>query len=152
MIDIYERTVAGIVDDPEFPDLIAEYGKESAIEGMPPPKAKLEQYYAYEMMGFFHAFVAESAGLLIGFITIVAPPNAHYGVPLAVTESFFVAARHRGTGAGLKLLDAAEKCAKSMGSPMLLVSAPVHSQLDKVLPKCGYRPTNTVYAKGLHDA
>lgn len=152
MVTIEQRSVSGIVGDPEFPDLIAEYARESAIEGMPAPKANLNQYYVYEMGGFFTGFVAESAGLMVGFVTVVYPPNAHYSLPLAVTDSIFVAARHRHTGAGLKLLNVAEKCARLVGSPMLLVSAPFGGQLDKLLPKCGYRATNTVYAKKLLDA
>ena len=105
-----------------------------------------------EMHGVIHAFAALKDGELVGFITVLATPLPHYGIPVAVSESFFVAAEHRKGGAGLRLLSAAEKKAKELGSPGLLVCAPFDGRLFEVLPRCGYRETNRVFFKGFFDA
>lgn len=151
MIDIEQRTVDGIVGAPEFPELIEEYARESAIDGMPPPQAKIEMYRTYETLGILHAFVAIDGGALVGFITVTAPILPHYSMPVAVAESFFVGALHRKGGAGLKLLEMAETRARLLGSPGLLVSAPMDGRLFEVLPRRGYRATSQIFFKRLYD-
>lgn len=144
--------VLSIMQAPEFPALIEEYAREAAVVGLPSPKAKIEHYQALEMSGAIHAFAAVKHGELVGFISVLAPVLPHYGVPVAVSESFFVAAAHRKGGAGLRLLAAAERKAKDLGSPGLLVCAPFEGRLFELLPRCGYRETNRVYFKGFFDA
>ena len=147
MLTVASSTVAAIADAREFAALAAEYAAESAIDGLPPPAAKMETYRHLESAGMLHAFDARRSDALVGFITVLAPVLPHYGVPVAVSESFFVAKAHRGTGAGLKLLRAAEEKARTLGSPGLLVSAPFEGALFKVLPWVGYVETNRVFFK-----
>ena len=147
MLSIVPSSVAELSAAREFPALAAEYAAESAIDGLPPPSAKMETYRRLESAGMLHAFAAHSDGTLVGFITVLAPVLPHYGVPVAVSESFFVAKAHRGSGAGLKLLRAAETKARALGSPGLLVSAPFAGSLFKVLPRVGYVETNRVFFK-----
>lgn len=94
-----------------------------------------------------HVFSAVKDHELIGFITVVAPVLPHYSVPVAVVESFFVAAAHRYGGPGLRLLVSAEKQATEVGSPGLLVCAPFRGRLHELLPKCGYVETNRIFFK-----
>lgn len=149
---IYRSNVSDIIGSAEFDDLIEEYATESAIEGMPKPATKLESYRVYEGLGMLHAFSALRGNMMIGFITVLAPVLPHYGVTVAVAESFFVAAAYRKTGAGLKLLEAAEETARVVGSPGLLVCAPFQGRLFEVLPRRGYTETNRVFFKRLYDA
>ena len=72
-------------------------------------------------------------------------------MPVATTERFFVKA-HRKTGAGLRLLRAAEEKARALGSPGLLVTAPFEGDLFQVLPRVGYQETNRVFFKSLAEA
>lgn len=144
---IRPSTVAELEAAPAFPDLLAEYAAESAIEGMPPPSAKMETYRALHDAGLLHVLAAWVDGVLAGFITVLAAPLPHYGRTVAVSESFFVARAHRSTGAGLKLLRAAENKARELGSPGLLVSAPYEGDLFRVLPRIGYAETNRVFFK-----
>lgn len=139
--------LSDLLDAREFPTLIEEYAHESAIEGFPPPAAKIESYRAFEFSGALHVFAASSGGALTGFISLLAPVLPHYGVPVAVSESFFVAQAHRKTGAGLKLLRAAEDEARAIGSPGLLVCAPFGGRLCEILPRRGYVETNRVFFK-----
>jgi GNAT superfamily N-acetyltransferase len=149
-MEIARATVAEIMEAPEFPALIEGYDNECAIEGLPSPAAKLESYRILEMTGALDVFAARHSGELVGFITVLASPSLHFSVPLAVTESFYVAPGHRGF-TGLGLLAAAEKQAKTCGSPILQVCAPLASRLCELLPKCGYIPTNVVFTKRLDD-
>jgi GNAT superfamily N-acetyltransferase len=132
-----------------FRKLAVEYAAESAIAGLPPPNAKREAYLRLEQSGVLHMISATKDGQLIGLIAVLMAVLPHYGVPVAVSESFFVAKAHRKTGAGLKLLRAAEDKARALGSPGLLVSAPFEGDLFQVLPRIGYRETNRVFFRSV---
>lgn len=150
MLAVRESTVDAIMGDPAFPALLAEYAAESAIAGMPAPEVKMAQYGDLEANGFLQAFEAAEDGELAGFITVLSAPLPHFGRTVAVSESFFVTSGHRGF-AGLKLLVAAERQALAIGSPGLLVSAPVNSRLAALLPKCGYTETSRVFFKAVDN-
>ncbi|WP_428659504.1 GNAT family N-acetyltransferase [Reyranella sp.] len=135
-----------------FPQLAAEYARESLIDGMPQPAPDWNAYAALEAAGLLHGFAASVDGELVGFITVLRAKPPRYAAPVAVTESFFVARAHRRTGAGLKLLRAAEDKARALGVPALLVSAPSEGVLAQVLPRRGYAETNRVFFKELTDA
>lgn len=152
MLTIEDSTVAQVADYPEFPDLLDEYADESAIDGMPHPSARMQTYFHLEKAGALHTIIATKDDRLVGFITILAVALPHYGVTTAVSESFFVAKAHRSTGAGLRLLKAAEDKAREIGAPGLLVSAPCGGDLFKVLPRRGFRETNRVFFKPVQHA
>ena len=128
-----------------FPALAREYAEECAIRGLPSPDEKAAAYRALAASEIFQAFAAFIESKLVGFIVVLKPVIPHYGVAVAVTESFFVGKEYRKCGAGLKLLRAAEAHAK--GSPGLLVSAPAGGPLAEVLPRLGYRETNRAFFK-----
>lgn len=129
-------------------ELLDEYSAESAIDGLPTPKAKVDNYKTLEASGSLYILGAFLNDLMVGYITILFPILPHYSALVAVAESFFVAKAYRKTGAGLKLLKEAELHAKSAGSPGLLVSAPFGGNLAEVLPHVGYGETNRVFFKG----
>jgi len=150
-MNVQASSVSEIEAASNFGELLAEYASESAIAGMPAPAARMETYRHLESAGMLHVFSALSDGQLVGFITVLAPVLPHYGVAVAVSESFFVARAHRKTGAGLKLLREAEAKAASLGSPGLLVSAPFGGDLFHVLPRVGYAETNRIFFKKMGD-
>lgn len=149
---IKKSSVKEVEGKPNFIKLLEEYGNESAIPGMPPPIAKMVTYRHLESLGALHVIAALLDDLLIGIVTILLPTLPHYSVFLAVTESFFVTEKYRKTGAGLKLLKAAEEFAIGSGSPGLLVSAPFGGQLADVLPEVGYKQTGCAFFKRLDHA
>jgi GNAT superfamily N-acetyltransferase len=151
LFHIAGSTIAEIMEDQAFAGLVAEYASESAIDGLPPPAAQLATYRQLESSGALHALAARYDGSLVGFVTLLAPVLPHYGVTVAVSESFFVARARRRTGAGLALLRAAEALARRLGSPGLLVGAPSGGALARILPRRGYRETNRVFFKRVHD-
>ena len=147
---ISASTVMAIMGAPEFPALVAEYAAESALAGLPPPDAKMPMYLQLEAMGRLHAFSATIGDTLVGFISLLVSPLPHYdGIPVAIGESFFVAAEHRKSGAGLRLMNAAENRARDLGCPGILLSTPFGGRLFELLPKCGYTESHRVYFKAL---
>jgi GNAT superfamily N-acetyltransferase len=152
MLIVEACPVADMIAAASFPQLAAEYVRESLIDGMPQPAPDWDAYAALEAAGLLHGFAASIDGELIGFIAVLVSKLPRYAEPIAVTESFFVASAHRRSGAGLKLLRAAEDMARELGCPGLLVSAPSEGVLVQVLPRRGYAETNRVFFKGLgHD-
>jgi GNAT superfamily N-acetyltransferase len=151
VIEIVPTTIATLEAAPNIWGLLDEYGAESAIAGMPTPAVKVEAYRRLEAGGLLQAIAAHKDGELIGFITVLKAPMPHYSATVAVAESFFVAKAHRKTGAGLRLLRAAESKALELGSPGLLVSAPFEGDLFYVLPRVGYAETNRIFFKRLGD-
>lgn len=151
MLTVGRSSIAALEAAPNIDALLAEYAAESAIAGLPPPAAKVETYRRLEAAGLLHTFTALHDGELAGFITVLASDLPHYGTTVAVSESFFVAQTHRKSGAGLRLLRAAEDKARALGSPGLLVSAPFGGRLFEVLPRVGYRETNRVFFKKVSD-
>ena len=151
-MNVQGSSIAELARDPSLAVLLAEYAAESSIPGLPPPAAKMDSYRELEARGLLHVLSAIHERRLIGFLTLLAPVLPHYGVAVAVSESFFVARAYRGTGAGLKLLRAAEDTARRLGSPGLLVSAPYEGDLFKVLPRVGYAEVNRVFFKKVNHA
>lgn len=149
MISIRRSRFAELESAANFAEQTAEYAAESAIEGLPPPAAHFQTYRMMEAAGAMHVLGAYRGADLIGFIILLVSMNPHYGLPLAVTESFFVAHIDRKSGAGLKLLRAAEDLAAKLGAQGLLVSAPAGGRLADVMPGAGYRETNRVFFRSL---
>lgn len=130
-----------------FQDLLAEYAGETMIEGLPSPEGRMARYHHLDRTGAIHVFCAFHEGVLIGFLILMVNILLHYEIPPAFSESFFVAKSGRKTGAGLKLLKAAEKKAKELGAPGVLVGTPATGVLCAVLPRLGYLETNRVFFK-----
>jgi GNAT superfamily N-acetyltransferase len=141
--------VADIEASPDLPALLAEYAAESANDEIGPATPQIATYRGMEAAGMMQAFAAVADGQLVGFLFLLTPVLPHFGKKVGVTESYFVAAVHRSTGAGLKLLAAAESAAKEAGAAGILVSAPSGGRLERVMPGIGYRETNRVFFKGL---
>lgn len=140
-------TFAEVEGNANFPALMREYAAECAIGGLPPAGEKFAAYPLIEATGIFHIFGAFFDDMLVGVIAVLLPVLPHYGVTIAISESFFVAQEFRKSGAGLKLLRAAEQKAQEAKSPGLLVSAPTGGRLASVLPGIGYRETNRVFLR-----
>lgn len=145
-------TVYDLEQNQNFNKLLKEYGDECHIAGLPPIVDKLTGYKAIERSGVFKLFGAFSMPsgadkILIGFVAVISAVIPHYGTLISVAESLFVGKNYRHLGAGLKLIQFAEYQASLAGSPGLLLSAPKDGVLEKILPRCGYRETNTTFFK-----
>lgn len=148
MVDVRPCTIRALFAAPEFAALCDEYTAECALLGMPRPNPSMEAYEQLEGIGVLHPYGAFCGGVLVGFVTLLVAPVPHYGgTPIVVTESLFVASRHRKTGAGMKMLRAAQQFTQDHSIPVMQVSAPHGSRLEKVLPRLGYEHTNSIFTK-----
>lgn len=148
-LSIRRCAVAEVLAQPNFEALVAEYAAESSLDGLPAPQPQWSTYEALERSGMAYPLAAFVDDVLVGFLVLVVSVNPHYGIPLGVTESFFVSPDARGTGAGDGLRSAAEHQAREVGAVALLVSAPFGGRLERVLPRHGYEQTNTVWMRRL---
>ena len=141
--------VAEILQSPNLRALLDEYADESALAELGPANPQIETYCQMEELGLAHAIGAFYRGELVGFIVLIVSVIPHFGQRLASTESFFVSAAARKSGAGLRLLREAETLAKDLGAVGMYVSSPAGGRLAQVLPGVGYRETNRLYFRGL---
>lgn len=148
-LTIGRETIADIEASPELPALLAEYEAESAKSGIGPACPDIATYRAMEAGGLLHPFTARLDGRLIGFLFLLTTVLPHFSRLVGVSESLFVAAEHRKTGAGLRLIRAAEELARAAGAPVLLISAPVGGVLERVVHGIGYRDASRVFYKEL---
>lgn len=134
---------------PNWTAMLDEYSTESAIDGLGSQDMQGETYKVIERAGLLHIVGAYLGAELIGFIGVLCSVLPHYGKKVGISESYFVAAAHRKTGAGLMLLKEAEKIAGEEGALGFLLSAPLGGRLASVLPAKGYAQTNEVFYKPL---
>ncbi len=146
-LHIQPTTIAALEAASNIWSLLLEYAQESAAPDMVPPAIRAMDYKRLEALGVLHPISALLDGELIGYVTVLASEIPHYGRSIAITESIFVAKAHRKTGAGLKLLRAAEAKARELGSPVLLVSTPIDGDLAEVLPRVGYGEVGRTFLK-----
>lgn len=133
-----------------FEALLQEYADECALDNMP-HDYNVDMYMALEASGALRTFAAFADDVLIGFILVIVTVLPKYTETVAATESFFVAKQYRGTGAGLRLLRAAEDEATEAGAFGILVSAPSGGVLAEVMPRIDrYRESNRVFFRELN--
>jgi GNAT superfamily N-acetyltransferase len=142
-------TVAEIEASENLQGLLQGYAEVSAIPELGEPEPDFPLYRLMESGGTFKA-IGLFAPSLVGLATLLIYSLPHYkGRRVATMESFYVLPEHRGGGNGMDLLRTAERAATGLGAKVLMVSAPAAKALEKILPRSGYRPTNTVFMKAL---
>lgn len=145
-VTIQPCTVADVEQAPNLAELLAEYGDESAIDGLGAPCPQFGTYRLMESAGMLFILGAFHGNSLVGFIILIVSPLPHFGTVAASTESFFVTRSARKSGVGLRMLREAEQLSRSVGAAGLLVSTPAGGKLEQVMRGFdGYRVTNTVF-------
>lgn len=146
---VYPCQVDGIVNDPAFDGLVAEYAEECKIRGMPEPEWAREMYAGMEQMGIVQCLVLRNTEYkMVGFSVLLCTVVPHYSKLVVTTESLFVTSEYRKGGGGMKLIKAIEGHAKNIGAVGVLLSAPEGGSLAAVAPKIGYTHASNVFFKG----
>lgn len=143
--EIRSVTLADVMDNPRFGQLIADYARECANPGMGVPNPNREQYEAMEKVGMFYLLGAYRGDEMVGFVTYLLTPMAHFSNTAATVESLFLDPRCRHGLLGVRLIKAALKQAKSLGAKGLYLSAPSGSQLEKLANALHFKQTNVVF-------
>lgn len=146
-VDIRRCVVADLEGAPKIGELLAEYAAESATPGLGQQDPQWSTYYAMEKVGVLRVIGAFVGSRLVGFMIIIFAPLPHYGKLAGSTESYFVTASSRNSGAGLRLLREAELMGQELGVAGFFVSSPTEGRLAGVLPHVGYTQTNSVFFK-----
>lgn len=152
VLEVRQCRFADLADSPAFADLCAEYGAECALDGLPEPQAQTDLYQLIEASAGdnFVVIGAFDDGQPIGALIMALSVLPHYGVKVAITESYFVANKKRRSGAGPLLLSEAERIAAERGALAIFVSAKVGSKLAAVMPlRKEYRNTNLLFMRPL---
>lgn len=151
MLIIRESSIDELERAPNIHDILDEYAAECAIDKLPPPNPDVNTYRALEAAKKLKIIGAFMDDELIGYASILTTSLPHFSLLLSIMESLFVTKTHRGTGAGARLLKAAEQHADSMKSYGLLISAPIGGVLAEVLSKSSaYTETNRTFFRGFN--
>jgi len=134
-----------ILDDPNWPTLLAEYAAECSLPELGEPSPQRELYELLEKSGGFQAFGVYEGDRLIGFACVLIYVLPHYGTKIAASESMFVT---YGSSEGLDLKETMKNHARRMGCSQFIWSAPVGSRFDLLLSRL-HRHTNNVYLEVL---
>lgn len=145
MSEIRFSTVAEVFESPELSELIEHYAAECANPGMGRPRPDRSQYEAMERAGVLHVLGVFDGDKLVGFLSYLLTPMAHFSACAATTESLFLLPSHRHGLLGVKLIRKALKHAMGCGARGLYVSAPTGSQLEKLARAMRLMQTNTVF-------
>lgn len=148
MLEIREVSISDLENAENIQAILEGYAKELIVKCGPKACAAVDIYKSLEKSGCFHVLGSYVDGVLCGFVTVLVTILPHYGVKMAVTESYFVSEESRKTGAGLRLLHEAEVLAKNKGAFGILVSSPYGGRLAEILPRIGFTETNRVFYKG----
>jgi GNAT superfamily N-acetyltransferase len=138
-------------------DLLGEYAAECSLPQIGTIQPQGNVYAALEELGaikFLGVFVRANHPLdpeeLVGLASLLVSVLPHYSRKVATVESLFVASAHRSSGAGLALMSALEQLAADEDCEAILISAPAHGKLAKVLEVShNYVCTNIVYCRRL---
>lgn len=134
---------------PTFPALMAEYLAESGRAITADPSPQIATYKAGEAAGTMRFAGAWAGDELVGMMVVALQVVPHFGMTVAMTETLFVSAKVRKTGAGMAMLKLADEMARDAGAVGVIVSAPVGGVLSKILPRSGFKHTNELFFKAL---
>lgn len=93
-------------------------------------------------------FVAEHEGDIVGFLCALKQPHAFTARDYVNVVAWWVPPGRRGTGAGIALLRQWLRWVSTLTLDMVTISAPLSSQLSKVLRAFGFEPVEVVFMRG----
>ena len=149
-VEVSVVSVACLTNDPAFPRLVRAYSDESALSGMPAPKADLVRYQALEDARALEVLAAYHEGILIGFLSLLFAVLPHYGETVCTTESFFVDPDMRSTGAAFALMELSYSRGRARQARGLFISAALGSRLLALLERSEtFRESHRVFFRSL---
>lgn len=141
-------SVEELCASPGFDEMMEEYLKLS-IKSMPTPIRSKEDYLQLEKANVLTIWCAVDAGKVIGFISCLLSKIPHYGVPIAVAESFYVREPWRNHGVGVRLIKMIERFASTENACAVFFSSPVGSNFGDILEKMHYKAETVTHVKVL---
>ncbi|AIL33104.1 GNAT family N-acetyltransferase [Basilea psittacipulmonis] len=148
MVTIRELTMDELFNHPDFEEVVEQYTQDGGRAPLYGPVNK-EAYRHLEKSGLTRVLGAFGDNRLVGGLILVFSKTLHHSQLIVATDAFFVSPSARKGGVGLRLLKQAQELAKACGAVGVFASAPIGGALEKVLPRHGFKATNTFYFKEL---
>jgi GNAT superfamily N-acetyltransferase len=137
--------------DRAWPLLEEHYAELATVPDIMLLKPDVERYQTLEAagnlfaIGMFDAHV-DGGETLVGYSVNIVCTNLHYGdLLICQNDLLFVRKSHRRGMTGMRLITATERAAKDRGVKMMLWHAKPGTTLDRMLPKLGYEPFETIH-------
>jgi GNAT superfamily N-acetyltransferase len=138
--------------DRAWPLLEEHYAELATVPDIMLLKPDVERYQTLEAagnlfaIGMFDTHVDAGAETLVGYSVNIVCTNLHYGdLLMCQNDLLFVRKSHRRGMTGMRLITATERAAKERGVKMMLWHAKPGTTLDRMLPKLGYEPFETIH-------
>lgn len=131
MFEIKSFKTEELINNTEFLALCIEYAKCNAIPNTDAVhNFQLADYLPWgENVAFAVLFEAKK---MVGLAVVLKQYHMHTNEFFAVLDGYFVLPEYRGKGRAEALLNWAKDWAKSIGAPILMLTAPAGSRLEKV--------------------
>jgi GNAT superfamily N-acetyltransferase len=137
--------------DRAWPLLEEHYAELATVPDIMLLKPDVERYQTLEAAGSLFAIGmfdihGDGAETLVGYSVNIVCTNLHYGdLLMCQNDLLFVRKSHRRGMTGMRLITATERAAKDRGVKMMLWHAKPGTTLDRMLPKLGYEPFETIH-------
>ena len=137
--------------DRAWPLLEEHYAELATVPDIMLLKPDVERYQTLEAAGNLFAIGmfdihGDGAETLVGYSVNIVCTNLHYGdLLMCQNDLLFVRKSHRRGMTGMRLITATERAAKDRGVKMMLWHAKPGTTLDRMLPKLGYEPFETIH-------
>ena len=142
MFEIKTFETKDLIGNKEFLALCKEYAKCNAIPNTDAVQNfQIEGYLAWGDCVTFGVLFKNHK--MIGLAVVVKEYHAHTNEILALLDSFFILPEYRGHNHAKALLNWAKAWAKSITAPVLLLTAPAGSRLEKVYTRKFHRLEST---------
>jgi GNAT superfamily N-acetyltransferase len=137
--------------DRAWPLLEEHYAELATVPDIMLLKPDVERYQTLEAAGNLFAIGmfdihGDGGETLVGYSVNIVCTNLHYGdLLMCQNDLLFVRKSHRRGMTGMRLITATERAAKERGVKMMLWHAKPGTTLDRMLPKLGYEPFETIH-------
>ena len=137
--------------DRAWPLLEEHYAELATVPDIMLLKPDVERYQTLEAAGNLFAIGmfdihGDGAETLVGYSVNIVCTNLHYGdLLMCQNDLLFVRKSHRRGMTGMRLITATERAAKDRGVKMMLWHAKPGTTLDRMLPRLGYEPFETIH-------
>jgi GNAT superfamily N-acetyltransferase len=137
--------------DRAWPLLEEHYAELATVPDIMLLKPDVERYQTLEAAGNLFAIGmfdihGDGGETLVGYSVNIVCTNLHYGdLLMCQNDLLFVRKSHRRGMTGMRLITATERAAKERGVKMMLWHAKPGTTLDRMLPRLGYDPFETIH-------
>ena len=148
MLRVEEKPLLILIED-DLESLMHAHWEECSIDRQEVPfSPDWQTALRLERDGVLHAFGLFHDGELVGYAVFEVFQHLHFKTTKhAACSGIYIRPECRKGAAGLKLFVDSEALLKRLGVKKIGYQAPFASNLNKVLEKGGYRPSETLYTK-----